>query len=113
MPARHLRHRRSADRLGARASSPKKFEELDPGFSLKLPYGTLDLFKENIADVKNLCPAREFLRYRVKKGDILGKIARKYKTSVKKLMRDNRIKSARLLMPGKVLIIKPGKKYYR
>lgn len=89
--------------------TPKNY----PGFPLKLPYGTMDVFKDNIANVKNLCPAREFVRYRVKKGDILGKIAQKYKTSVKKLMRDNRIKNARLLMPGKVLIIKPGRKYHQ
>ena len=50
---------------------------------------------------------------RIKKGDILGKIARRYNTSVKTIMRSNGIKNDRLLMPGKLLIIKPGKKYYR
>lgn len=88
--------------------TPKNY----PGFKLKIPKGTKDLFTHNLSQVKDLCPAREFIRYKVKKGDILGRIAQKYRTTVRAIKRDNNIKNERLLMPGKRLIIKPGKKYY-
>ncbi|MFH1379246.1 MAG: LysM peptidoglycan-binding domain-containing protein [bacterium] len=88
--------------------TPKNY----PGFKLKIPKGSKESFTQSISQVTDLCPAREFVKYKVKKGDILGKIAQKYGTTVNAIMSDNNIKSARLLMPGKTLIIKPGKKYY-
>lgn len=88
--------------------TPKNY----PDFQLKIPHGSKVRFLEELALVDNLCPAREFIRYKVKKGDVLGRIAQKYRTSVRAIMRDNKIKNPRLLMPGKRLVIKPGKKYY-
>lgn len=44
--------------------------------------------------------------YTVKKGDTLGEIASKYKTTVKKLQDDNGIKKANLIYPGQKIKIK-------
>ena len=44
--------------------------------------------------------------YTVKKGDTLGEIAEKYKTTVKKLQDDNGIKKANLIYPGQKIKIK-------
>ena len=45
-------------------------------------------------------------KYTVKKGDKLSKIAKKYKTTVKKLVSLNKIKTPNLIRPGLKLIIK-------
>ncbi|MFH1283776.1 MAG: transglycosylase SLT domain-containing protein [bacterium] len=87
--------------------TPKNY----PGFKLKLPVGSRDLFIENLKNQPDLCPAREFIKYKIKQGDYLGKIARTYHTSVNAIKQDNGIKNERLLMPGKTLIIKPGRGY--
>jgi membrane-bound lytic murein transglycosylase D len=89
--------------------TPKNY----PGFELKIPYGTKDLFEANLKKVPELCPTREFVKYRIKKGDYLGKIAKLYKCSVSSLKNDNNIKDERRLMPGQVLIVKPGHGYYK
>lgn len=89
--------------------TPKNY----PKFKLKIPYGSKAIFKENIKKVSDLCPGREFVKYRIKKGDVLGKIAITYKTSVSAIKKDNNIKNVHELMPGKILIIKPGREYYK
>ncbi|MBD3272160.1 MAG: transglycosylase SLT domain-containing protein, partial [Elusimicrobia bacterium] len=65
--------------------TPKNY----PHFTLNIPAGSKKDFITALNDVDNLCPAREFVRYKVRKGDILGKISRKYHTSVRAIMRDN------------------------
>lgn len=44
--------------------------------------------------------------YTVKKGDTLSAIAKKYKTTVTKLVKDNKIKNANLIVVGQKIIIK-------
>ena len=89
--------------------TPKNY----PKFKLKIPYGSLEIFKENLKKISNLCPSREFIKYRIKKGDVLGKIASKYKTSVSAIQKENKIKNVNKLMPGQTIIIKPGRSYYK
>ena len=46
------------------------------------------------------------IKYRVKKGDTLNKIAKKYGTTVKKLVKDNKIKNPNLIYRGQLIKIK-------
>jgi len=88
--------------------TPKNY----PDFKLKLPLGTREEFITNIAQVKDLTPRRGFIRYKVKRGDFLGKIAVKYYTTVYAIKRDNEIKNVNRIKEGQILIIRPGKKYF-
>jgi len=89
--------------------TPKNY----PNFKLKLPPGTEEKFFINIAKVKDLTPGRGFIRYKVKRGDILGRIARKYYTTVYAIKRDNKIRNINKIRIGQILIIRPGRKYFR
>jgi membrane-bound lytic murein transglycosylase D len=89
--------------------TPKNY----PDFKLKIPYGCKEIFIKNLEQISDVCPSREFVKYRIKKGDYLGKIASLYKTSVSSIKNDNQINDVHKLMPGQVLIIKPGRKYYQ
>jgi membrane-bound lytic murein transglycosylase D len=88
--------------------TPKNY----PNFKLRLPLGTKEKFLTNIAEVKDLTPGRGFIRYKVKRGDILGKIAQKYYTTVYAIKRDNNITNINKIKEGQVLLIRPGKKYF-
>lgn len=50
--------------------------------------------------------ATKVIKYRVKKGDTLSKIAKKYGTTVKKLAKDNKIKNPNLIYRGQLIKIK-------
>ena len=88
--------------------TPKNYSN----FNLKLPPGTKEKFLTNIAKVKDLTPGRGVIRYRVKRGDILGRIARKYYTTVYAIKRDNKIRNINKIRKGQILIIRPGRKYF-
>ena len=88
--------------------TPKNY----PDFKLKLPPGTKERFLTNVAEVKDLTPGRGLIRYKVKKGDILGGIARKFHTTVYAIKRDNKIRNINRIRQGQILIIKPGRKYF-
>ena len=45
---------------------------------------------------KKISPPTHYLNYRVKQGDTLGRLARKFKTSVKEIKRANRLRSSRI-----------------
>ncbi len=82
-------------------------------FELHLPTGTKDLFLENISKEKDLNPDPGFIKYKVKKGDYLEKIAREFRTTVKAIKEDNpKLKKQKYLQPKQVIIIRPGRKYY-
>lgn len=89
--------------------TPKNY----PNFKLKLPPGTEEKFFTNIVKVKDLTPGRGFIRYKVKRGDILGRIARKYYTTVYAIKRNNKIRNINRIRIGQILIIRPGRKYFR
>jgi membrane-bound lytic murein transglycosylase D len=88
--------------------TPKNYSN----FKLKLPVGTEEKFLINIAEVKDLTPGRGFIRYKVRRGDILGGIAREYYTTVYAIKRDNNIRNINKIGTGQVLIIRPGRKYF-
>jgi membrane-bound lytic murein transglycosylase D len=85
-----------------------------PDFVLKLPKGTKDMFLVNVALVKDLNPSRGFVKYKVKKGDWIEKIANKHHTTVRTIKEDNKqLQGKKYLRIGQILIIRPGKKYFK
>ncbi|MDR0675891.1 MAG: transglycosylase SLT domain-containing protein [Elusimicrobiota bacterium] len=85
-----------------------------PNFALKIPYGSKDVFSENISKVNDLNPSPGFVKHKIVKGEYLEKIAAKYKTTPKEIYKDNTSLSRRkYLRPGQTLIIRPGRKYFK
>ena len=82
-----------------------------PDFELNIPSGTKAMFLENIAKVKELNPSSGYIKYKIVKGDVLSKLAKKFGTSVTAIKEDNRIKNVNSLRINQVLIIRPGRKY--
>lgn len=80
-----------------------------PGFALRLPKGSKDGFFEALAQVKDWNPGPAFIKYKVRRGDFLGKIARTHRTTVKKIIQLNNIRNARLIRPGMILKISAGR----
>lgn len=66
---------------------------------------TLKLYKDNFAHLKE---NRKAVRHRIQKGDNLGKIARRYGTSVNKLCRLNGITPKSILKIGRQLVVRTG-----
>jgi membrane-bound lytic murein transglycosylase D len=81
---------------------------------LYIPYNKLLTYNENINNFKKAKPEdiKFFTTYRVKKGDTLSQIARRFNISVKQLKKFNRLKSSRLKINQKlVFYAKKSKKY--
>ena len=79
-----------------------------PGFTLRIPKGSSETFTAALAKVSDWNPGPQLLRYRVLRGDTIGKIARRHRTSVRSIIEINKIRSPRRLRPGTVLWIRPG-----
>ena len=62
--------------------------------------------KKKAEPKKTVKKKAKVINYRVKKGDTLNKIAKKYGTTVKKLVTDNKIKNPNLIYRGQILKIK-------
>ena len=69
---------------------------------------TKPVTKPNVAKPKQKTKVttKKEIVYTVKKGDTLSAIAKKYKTTVKKLVKDNNIKNANLIYPNQKIKIK-------
>ncbi len=75
-----------------------------PGYEIKIPKGKRELFAKNM----KLIPPPErlrFHRHRVKRGETLWSIARKYGTGIRPIKYLNNIKSARLIREGSILVV--------
>ena len=69
---------------------------------------------ENIAKEKELNPSPGCVKHKVKNGEWTEQIASRYKTTVAAIKEDNpKIKKQKHLKPGQVLIIRPGRQYYK
>ena len=82
-------------------------------YALRIPKGIKASFLERLAKVKDWNPGPQLVKYKVRRGDYLGKIARKYRTSAKAIMRLNGIRNPKRLRIGMKLKIRPGKSFYR
>lgn len=86
------------------ATPPKR-----PGFRLRVPAGSKDAVLAALAATDEWNPGPSLLRYRVSRGDVLGSIAKRHRTTVKAIMELNGLRSAKRLRPGMVLKLKPGR----
>lgn len=85
-----------------------------PGFELKIPLGSKEKFLENIAKVEDLNPSPGYIKYKVVKGDYLEKIAKAYRTTISDIKKDNpQLAKSKYLKVGQVLVIRPGRAYYK
>ncbi len=75
-----------------------------PGYEVKIPSGTSQQFVENMS---NIPPAKRiaFLKHKVRKGETVSKIAKRYGTSVSPIMYLNNLKSAKYIRPGTILMV--------
>jgi len=76
-------------------------------FKLNIPKGKKDNF---LAKFNKLPPSKRviFRYHRIKKGETLSQIARKYSTSVSAICRANKIRNKRLIRAGKTIVIPVG-----
>lgn len=81
----------------------------DPAYALKIPAGTKERFMAELAKVKDWTPGTGIVKYKVKRGDSLSVIARKFKTTAGAIQKDNKIKNSRYIHPGQTLLIRPGR----
>ena len=110
--------------------APYKLKELNPelrkrivpkdSYALKIPAGKEKILLAKLdtipiaAQLKTKKSSRtSYAYYRVKKGDSLSKIAKRYKTSVKKILRSNKMHKRNYLVAGNILKIPQNRKYYK
>ncbi len=75
-------------------------------YALRIPEGQGQTVQETIAAVPIWSPPTpQYVTHRVRKGETLGGISRRYGTSVSSIMRVNRIRSAHRIWPGQRLKI--------
>jgi membrane-bound lytic murein transglycosylase D len=107
----HLR-----DAARAIGFSENKLKELNPelrykilpgdSYPLRVPLGHSNILLANLDKVPvTLPPQRAFVYHRVRSGETLGTIARKYRTTVGSLMRANNLKRSNYIVAGKLLKI--------
>lgn len=78
-------------------------------YLLRLPAGSKDAFLAALAQVKEWNPGPKVVLHKVQKGEFLGKIAKKYRTTVRAIITHNELKNPKALRVGQVLRIPPGK----
>lgn len=66
------------------------------GYDLRIPKGTRDVFSANYAKVPD-SEKRDWMIHRVRKGETLGAIARKYGVTVSMISETNRLRSTRII----------------
>ncbi|MBL8023802.1 MAG: transglycosylase SLT domain-containing protein [Elusimicrobia bacterium] len=81
----------------------------EPNFKLRIPAGTEKKFRAALAQVKDWTPSPGFVRYKVQRGDFLGRIAKRYRTTASAIQRENKIPNPNRLRPGQTLVIRPGR----
>jgi membrane-bound lytic murein transglycosylase D len=78
-------------------------------FVFRVPAGTKERFLEALAQIKDWTPSPGVVKYKVQRGDVLGRIAQKYRTTASAIQRDNKITNPNRVRPGQVLVIRPGR----
>ncbi len=87
-------------------------------YKIKIPTGTGNLILAHIDEVPKWKPKyvyryRGYIRHRVRPGETLAKLARRYGTSIRRIKALNKIRNPRRLRVGRVLKIPVGKRRYR
>lgn len=84
-----------------------------PNFELKMPYGSKEKFKKNIALVKDLNPSPRFVKHKVARGEYIEEIAAKYKVTPKEIYKDSpTLTKQKRLKAGQVIVIRPNRKIF-
>ena len=87
----------------------KEKDFLRVGQELKIPRGEAEVSKETRTEIEEVTPSKPNpLRYRVKRGDTLWKIAERYQTNLYEIMSLNRLENTYLQIDQE-LFIPPGK----
>jgi membrane-bound lytic murein transglycosylase D len=73
-------------------------------YEIKLPPERVELFRENFSKVAPKDRLR-FYKHRVRRGDTLWAIARKYKTRISLILYLNDLRNPRYIRPGKLIVI--------
>jgi len=82
-------------------------------FNLKVPKGKGPVLLAKIKDIPIWHPpVPPYIRYRIKRGDSLSRLARRYHTNVRSIMAMNRLRNSRI-RTGHILKIPVGRHYYR
>jgi membrane-bound lytic murein transglycosylase D len=81
----------------------------DKPFVLKIPPGKKDAFLQALALVKDWTPHPPFVKYIVRPGDTLIAIARRHKTTVAGIRKNNSIRNPHRLSLRQTLLIHPGR----
>jgi len=83
-------------------------------YQIKLPPDRVDIFKKNFSKIAPRDRLR-FYKHRVKRGDTLWAIARKYRTRISLILYLNDLSNPRYIRPGKLIIIpvRAGKTKHR
>ncbi len=74
------------------------------GYEIKLPPDRVDTFRENFSKIAPKDRLR-FYRHRVKRGDTLWAIARKYRTRMSLILYLNDLTNPRYIRPGRLIVI--------
>lgn len=83
----------------------------DEPYPLKVPKGKGKILLAKLDEIPTWKPrVPYYIRHRVRKGESLWLIARRYHTSVRAIMRLNNLRNSRLLREGKILKIPVGRK---
>ncbi|MCP4665508.1 MAG: LysM peptidoglycan-binding domain-containing protein [Deltaproteobacteria bacterium] len=80
-------------------------------YAFKVPRGKGETLLSKLDHIPVLPPPPRYVIHRVRKGQVLSTIARRYKTSVRAIMRANRLRSSRYLKVGWRLKIPAGRRY--
>ena len=75
-----------------------------PDYEIKIPFGASQMFAENMA--KNVNSTRmSFLTHKVRRGETLMKLAKKYGSTIDQLVYVNNLKSTKYVKPGTTLMV--------
>jgi membrane-bound lytic murein transglycosylase D len=77
-----------------------------PRYTLKLPEGTGDRYREEIQKVADRTPRRQ-VQYSVRRGDTLSKVAQRFGVSTQDLREWNRLRSNKLRRGQKLMVVPP------
>ncbi len=86
----------------------KGYNYIPKGYPLRVPRGTKEIFLasyEKIPKEKKFLAQKRSIRHKVRRGETLSTIARRYRTSMKKILAANSLKNRHFLRTGQLLRI--------
>ncbi len=103
-----LPNQSAVDEKALRDLNPELRYRILPGdnYRLRIPPGNSDMLMAEIDQIPvSHPPQRAYVYHRVRNGETLSVIARKYRTSVKSIMRANNLRRSNYIVAGKRLKI--------